>query len=178
MNIYDFSVIDKKGDAVSLNEYKGKVLLVVNTATKCGLTPQYDELQKLYDEYEERGLVILDFPCNQFAEQAPESNEEIHEFCTMNFGTKFPRFAKIDVNGENASPLYKWLKKEISVDKGNAETAGFEAHVKPLTPNNVDGDIKWNFGKFLINKNGEVSFRYSPVMGANDIRSDIEELLK
>lgn len=177
MNIYDFKVKNKKGVEVSLDEYRGKVLLVVNTATKCGLTPQYDELQKLYDMYEEKGFVVLDFPCNQFAEQAPESDAEINEFCTMNFGTKFPRFAKIDVNGENASPLFKWLKEQISIDKGNDETAGFEAHVKPLTPNNVDGDIKWNFGKFLINREGEVVARYSPVMGAKDITSDIEGLL-
>ena len=112
MNIYDFQVKDNKGELMSLSIYKGKVLLVVNTATKCGLTPQYTELQQLYEKYNDKGLEILDFPCNQFANQAPENNEEIGKFCTGRFGITFKQFYKIDVNGKNESPLYSWLKSQ------------------------------------------------------------------
>ena len=131
MSIYDITVKDKKGNDVSLSEYAGKVLLIVNTATKCGLTPQYDGLEALYEKYHDQGFEILDFPCNQFAFQAPGSAEEIDSFCSLKFNTKFPRFAKIKVNGKDADPLYKYLKEQ-----------------KP-------GRIQWNFAKFLIAKNGE-----------------------
>ncbi len=177
MEFYDFTVKNKKGEEVSLKEYAGKVILLVNTATKCGLTPQYEALQTLYKKYEEQGFVVLDFPCNQFLEQAPESDEEINEFCSLSFGTKFPRFAKVDVNGENAIPLFKWLKEVKSVDVGNEETEKFEQHVAAYTPNNKPGDIKWNFGKFLIDREGRVVERFSPAMPPEMLVSAIEGLL-
>lgn len=177
MSIYDFSVKSKKGEDVSLREFEGKVLLVVNTATKCGLTPQYEGMQTLFEKYEARGFTILDFPCNQFAEQAPGTDEEISEFCSLNYGTKFPRFAKIDVNGENASPLYAWLKEQIPEDKGDEESAKFEEMVKQYTPNNEPSDIKWNFGKFLVGRDGAVVARYSPAITPDKLEADIEALL-
>ncbi|MFK4934774.1 glutathione peroxidase [Lactococcus garvieae] len=158
MSIYDFTVKGKQGDDISLSGYKGKVLLVVNTATKCGFTPQYDGLQKLYDTYKEEGFEILDFPCNQFKEQAPGTADEIDQFCTLNYGTIFPRFQKIDVNGADESPLYTWLKEE----KGS-----------PLGKK-----IKWNFTKFLINAHGEVVARYAPATEPEKIAKDIKKELE
>lgn len=177
MSIYDYTVKNNVGDDISLEQFKGKVLLVVNTATKCGLTPQYEALQSMYDKYESKGFTVLDFPCNQFGGQAPGSDEEISEFCTLNYGTKFPRFAKIDVNGANASPLYVWLKEQAPEDKGNEETAKFEEMVKQYTPDNGPADIKWNFGKFLIDRDGNVITRYSPAMTPETLAADIEALL-
>ncbi|MCR5612409.1 glutathione peroxidase [Treponema sp.] len=142
MKIYDFSVKAMDGSDVSLNNYKGKVLLIVNTATGCGFTPQYDGLQDLYEKYQSKGFEILDFPCNQFAGQAPGSDEEIHSFCTGRYGITFPQFAKIDVNGKNESPLYTYLKKEQSGIIGSS--------------------IKWNFTKFLVAKDGTVIKRFAP----------------
>ena len=142
MSFYDYTVKGRMGEDVSLSDYKGKVLLVVNTATGCGFTPQYAGLQKLYDTYRDRGFEILDFPCNQFAGQAPGTIEEIQSFCTLNYGTTFPRFAKIDVNGRNASDLFKFLKKQ----KGSA----------------LGSSIKWNFTKFLIDRGGNVVKRFAP----------------
>ena len=142
---------------MSLAQYKGKVLLIVNTATGCGFTPQYEGLQKLYDTYKDKGLVILDFPCNQFANQAPGTIDEINSFCTLNYGTTFPRFAKIDVNGDNESPLYTYLKKQ---KKGTLGTR-----------------IKWNFTKFLIDREGNVVQRYAPADTPESIEKDIVALL-
>ncbi|WP_334104656.1 glutathione peroxidase [Muricomes intestini] len=142
MSIYDYNVKTMEGQEKSLNEYKGKVLLIVNTATGCGFTPQYEGLENLYEKYKEQGFEILDFPCNQFANQAPGSNDEIHSFCTLQYGTTFPQFAKIDVNGANESPLYTYLKKQKNGVFG--------------------GKIKWNFTKFLIDRNGNVVARYAP----------------
>ena len=142
MSIYDYNVKTMEGQEKSLNEYKGKVLLIVNTATGCGFTPQYEGLENLYKKYREQGFEILDFPCNQFANQAPGSNDEIHSFCTLQYGTTFPQFAKIDVNGANESPLYTYLKKQKNGVFG--------------------GKIKWNFTKFLIDRNGNVVARYAP----------------
>ncbi len=176
MNIYDFTV-KKRQEEVKLAEYKGKVLLVVNTATKCGLTPQYTALQELYDKYREEGLEILDFPCNQFMKQAPGDDAEIGEFCTLNYGTTFPRFSKIDVNGKNADPLFVWLKEQAPEDKGNAETKSFEKKVKMLTLGNKKQDIKWNFGKFLIDRQGNVAARYSPAYLPEELEQDVKELL-
>ena len=136
-SIYDFTVKDDAGKDVSLAEYKGKVLLIVNTATRCGFTPQYKDLEPLYQKYHAQGFEILDFPCNQFGQQAPGSIQEIHSFCTANFDIHFPQFDKIDVNGENAHPLYTWLKSQAG-----------------------GGDIKWNFTKFLIGRDGKVIKRY------------------
>ncbi len=177
MTIYDFTVKDNKGEAVSLADYRGKVLLVVNTATKCGLTPQYEALEALYQKYRERGFEILDFPCNQFLGQAPGSDEEITSFCTLNYGTTFPRFAKIDVNGKDADPLYAWLREQAPEDRGDEESKSFEKKVKLLKPLAKAGDIKWNFGKFLIGKDGAVVARYSPAYKPERLEADIEALL-
>ena len=157
MSIYDFTVKGMKGEDVSLSEFKGKVLLVVNTATGCGFTPQYDGLEALYEKYRDRGFEILDFPCNQFGNQAPGSEEEIKSFCTMKFGVSFPQFAKIEVNGENEEPLYKWLKSQ----KGGV----------------LGSKIKWNFTKFLIDSNGNVVDRYAPTVTPEKIDGDIAKLL-
>ena len=157
MNIYDFKVRDAKGVEVPMAEYQGKVLLIVNTATGCGFTPQYEGLQKLYDKYRDKGLEILDFPCNQFGHQAPGTEEEIQQFCTLKYKTTFPLFAKIDVNGKDADPLFRYLKSV----KG-----GF-----------LGDDIKWNFTKFLISRDGTVVERYAPVTKPEKIESDILKLL-
>ena len=140
-SLYDFTVSDQADQPVSLQDYKGKVVLIVNTATGCGLTPQYQGLQELYDKYKDQGFEILDFPCNQFMGQAPGSAEEINTFCTLNYQTTFPRFAKIKVNGKEAEPLFDWLKKEKSGPLG--------------------ARIEWNFAKFLINREGKVVERFS-----------------
>ena len=157
MGIYDFTVKARDGSDVSLSEYKGKVLLIVNTATGCSFTPQYKGLQSLYDKYKDKGFEILDFPCNQFANQAPGNEEEIHTFCTGRFGIKFPQFAKIDVNGKNESPLYTYLK---------SQKKGF-----------FSSKIKWNFSKFLITKDGQVVERFAPTDTPEKIDSYIEKLL-
>ena len=157
MNIYDFKVRNAKGVEIPMTEFKGKVLLIVNTATGCGFTPQYEGLQKLYDKYKDKGLEIMDFPCNQFGHQAPGTVEEIQEFCALKYHTTFPLFAKIDVNGKYADPLFVYLKKQ----KGGI----------------LGDDIKWNFTKFLVSKDGEVVERYAPVTKPEDIEGDILNLL-
>lgn len=177
MNAYDFTVKNGKNEDISLSQYKGKVLLVINTATKCGLTPQYEALEALYKKYAEKGLEILDFPCNQFLGQAPGTDEEITGFCTLNYGTTFPRFKKIDVNGKDAAPLFVWLKEQKPEDMGDAESKSFEKKVKALKPFAKSGDIKWNFGKFLIDRNGDVIARYSPAYKPEQLEADIEKLL-
>ena len=150
-SIYDFTVKDDAGKDVSLAEYKGKVLLIVNTATRCGFTPQYKDLEPLYQKYQAEGFEILDFPCNQFGQQAPGTIQEIHSFCTANFDIHFPQFDKIDVNGENAHPLYTWLK---------AQAGG--------------GDIKWNFTKFLVGRDGKVIKRYESRDQVATIEADMQ----
>lgn len=177
MKVYDFSVNNGSGEAVSLSTYEGKVLLIVNTATKCGLTPQYEELVTLYEKYKDKGFEILDFPSNQFKEQAPESDQEINAFCSLNFGTTFPRFQKTDVNGENASELYQWLKQQAPKDKGNLKTKAFEVAVSALRSHKEPADIVWNFGKFLIDREGNVVDRYSPALSPKELEKDIEKLL-
>lgn len=157
MTIYDFKPLDAKGVEVDMTKYKGKVMLIVNTATGCGFTPQYEGLQKLYDKYREKGLEILDFPCNQFGHQAPGTEEEIQEFCTLKYKTTFPLFAKTNVNGKDANPLFTYLKNEKGGFMGN--------------------DIKWNFTKFLINREGKVVERYAPVTKPEKIEKDILKLL-
>lgn len=165
MSIYDFKVKAQDGSEVSLADYKGKVLLIVNTATGCGFTPQYDELQDIYEEYKDKGLEILDFPCNQFGEQAPGSDDEIHTFCTGRFGITFPQFAKIDVNGENAIPLYKWLTENTKFDGFGMSPMGMmlSGIVKKMDKDyKNNGNIKWNFTKFIIDRNGEIVARIEP----------------
>ena len=176
MSIYDFTFKARDGTDVPLLDYKGKVLLIVNTATGCGFTPQYEDLQKIYDEFKDKGLEILDFPCNQFKEQAPGSDEEIHAFCKGRFGITFPQFSKIDVIGENASPLFKYLSE-------NTEFGGFGAKGLILGPivkkmdkdykNN--GNVKWNFTKFLIGRDGEILGRFEPTVDMKKVRDAVEK---
>lgn len=178
MTIFDFTVKDGMGQAVPLSKYAGKVLLVVNTATKCGLTPQYEALEALYREYHDRGFEVLDFPCNQFMKQAPGTDEEIGAFCTLKYDTTFPRFAKLDVNGKDAAPLYAWLKEQAPEDTKDEASASFEKKVKLLTLGAKPGDIKWNFGKFLIDRQGHVAGRFSPGYAPEKLRQAIEAQLE
>lgn len=177
MTIYDFKVKDGSHEEVSLSQYQGKVLLVVNTATDCGLTPQYEQLEALYKKFKDLGVEILDFPCNQFLGQAPGSDEEISTFCTLNYGTTFPRFAKIEVNGEHASPLYVWLKKQKAKENEDTELKSFVEKLKSLGQTVIGDDIKWNFTKFLINRQGAVVGRFAPTRKPQDIEKEIEKLL-
>ena len=157
MNIYDFTVLSTKKEPVSMAEYKGKVLLVVNTATGCGFTPQYEGLESLYKKYKDQGFVVLDFPCNQFANQAPGTEDEIVSFCQMKYNVSFPQFAKIKVNGDEANALYKWLKDQKGGIFGKS--------------------IKWNFTKFLVDREGKVIERYAPTTKPEKIEKDILKLL-
>ena len=157
MTIYDFQVKDAKGNLVNLSDYKGKTLLIVNTATGCGFTPQYKGLQALYDKYQAKGFEILDFPCNQFGNQAPGTEDEIHQFCEINYKTTFRLFAKIDVNGKNESPLYTYLK---------GQKGGF-----------LSKRIKWNFTKFLVDKTGKVVERFAPTATPESIEDKITHIL-
>jgi glutathione peroxidase len=177
MTVYDFSVRDAGGRTVSLSDYAGKVLLIVNTATRCGLTPQYVGLEAAYEKYRDRGFEVLDFPSNQFLGQAPGTDEEIGSFCTLNYGTTFPRFAKIDVNGKDADPLFAWLREQIPEDAGDEEARSFERKVKVLKPFAKHGDIKWNFGKFLIDRAGNPVARFSPALTPEKLAAEIEKLL-
>lgn len=177
MTIYDVKVKDSNQKEVSLSQYQGKVLLVVNTATGCGLTPQYEELESLYKKYKNQGFEILDFPCNQFLGQAPGSDEEISSFCTLNYGTTFPRFAKIEVNGEHASPLYTWLKAGKAKENEDAELKGFVEKLQSLGQAVIGDNIKWNFTKFLIDREGHVVARFAPTRKPQDLEKEIEKLL-
>ena len=175
--IYDFKVMNDEGQEVSLSDYKGKVLLIVNTATHCGFTPQYNELEALYKKYQSEGLEILDFPCNQFGEQAPGTIQEIHQFCTANFDIQFPQFDKIEVNGKNEAPLYTYLKaqKGFSGFDLNDKTGKFMDEMLRKKDADYDkkSDIKWNFTKFLISRDGRVIKRYEPMDKITDIEADI-----
>ena len=178
--VYDFTVKDREGGDVSLSEYRGKVLLIVNTATGCGFTPHYEPLEAMYKELRDRGFEILDFPSNQFANQAPGSDNEIHEFCTLKFGTEFPQFKKIDVNGENAEPLFAWLAGEKPFE-GFGKGLKLAALKKFADMNNKQyGDkayIKWNFTKFLIDREGRVVARFEPTVDMKDVRAAVEAAL-
>lgn len=179
MSIYDYKVKNRNGEDISLSDFKGKVLIVVNTATGCGFTPQYEGLEKLYKEYHDKGLEILDFPCNQFGNQAPGSDDEIHEFCSLKYNTSFDQYTKIDVNGENEIPLYTYLKSQIKDDKidGLKNKMAMKAVEKISKTTKNDGDIKWNFTKFLVDKNGDVVGRYSPTYKPELMEKDINKLL-
>ncbi len=180
MNAYDFTVKTRKGEEVALSDFRGKVLLIVNTATGCGFTPQYKELQEIYDADHDKGLEILDFPCNQFADQAPGTDEEIHTFCTGRFGITFPQYAKIDVNGENADPLFAFLATEKPF-------AGFGKGLKNAALNKFAdlnnrsfGDkayIKWNFTKFLVDREGKVIARFEPTVDMKEVKAAVEAAL-
>lgn len=178
MTIYDFKVKDAQKNEISMDSYRGKVLLIVNTATGCGFTPQYEALENLYKKYKDEGLEILDFPCNQFLNQAPGTNEEIVEFCQLNYGVSFKTFSKIDVNGSNADPLYTFLKNATPSDKENEETSSFMKVLKDLGQSIIGSNIKWNFTKFLIDRNGNVVGRYSPTYKPENMEARIQELLK
>jgi glutathione peroxidase len=157
-SVYDFACQTPGGKKKSLGDYQGKVLLVVNTASKCGFTPQFEGLEQMYEKYKDRGLEILGFPCNQFGKQDPGSNDEIMEFCQLNYGVSFPMFGKIEVNGGGTDPLFKYLKKEAPGALGTQR-------------------IKWNFTKFLIDPSGEVVKRYAPTVKPKDIEKDVKKLL-
>ena len=176
--IYDFKVKDDAGQDVSLSDYKGKVLLIVNTATRCGFTPQYKELEALYEKYHAEGLEILDFPCNQFGEQAPGTIQEIRQFCTANYDTHFPQFDKIDVNGDDAHPLFVFLKtqKGFGGFDVNDQRAKFMDDMLRKRDADYDknSDIKWNFTKFLVGRDGKVLKRYEPTESISDIETDIQ----
>ena len=180
-NIYQFSVLDGNLDTVSLSDYQGKVLLVVNTATQCGFTPQYEELQKLYDKYHDRGFEVLDFPCNQFGEQAPGSYDEIHAFCTGTYNITFPQMAKIDVNDDSAQALYVWLKEQAPFG-GFDTTDRIGAYLDQMfraedSLYDQNPDIKWNFTKFLIDRNGKVVKRFEPTAKPGEIEAAIVSVL-
>jgi len=157
-SIYDFSVRDIKGNEASMADYKGKVLLIVNTASKCGFTPQFEGLQALHEQLGGQGFEVLGFPCNQFMNQDPANEDAISQFCSLNYGVSFPMFAKVDVNGDGAHPLFRFLKKEAKGLMGSEK-------------------VKWNFTKFLVNRDGQVVRRYAPTAKPADIRADIEKLL-
>ena len=179
--VYEISVKDRKGKDVSLKEYSNEVLLIVNTATKCGFTPQYEELEKLYEKYHQQGFEILDFPCNQFGQQAPGTDDSIHEFCKLNYGTDFPRFKKVKVNGPDAEPLFLFLQEQKGFAGWNMEHPLAHILDDMLSKQDADykskADIKWNFTKFLINKKGQVISRFEPTESIASIETQIEELL-
>ena len=180
MGFYEQSVEDPKGNVISMSDYKGKVVLVVNTATGCGFTPQYEDLEKMYEKYHEQGLEIVDVPCNQFAGQTPGTDDEIHEFCTLKYNTQFPQMKKADINGENAIPLFTYLKSQKGFE-------GFGKGPKALMMGTmlkkIDKDyknnpeIKWNFTKFLVNREGEVVARFEPTHDMADVDRQVEALL-
>ncbi len=177
---YDYSITDPKGNEVSMKDYAGKVVLVVNTATGCGFTPQYEDLENMYEKYHEKGLEIVDVPCNQFAGQTPGTDEEIHQFCTLKYNTKFPQMKKTDVNGENAAPLFKYLKSQKGFE-------GFGKGVKAVAMSamlsKIDKDyknnpeIKWNFTKFVVDREGNVVARFEPTADMKTVDSCVASLL-
>ena len=177
--IYSFKTLSNKGAEVELSQYKGKVLMIVNTASKCGFTPQYDGLEALYQKYKDQGLVILGFPCDQFAGQEPGSNEQIEEFCRINHGVTFPLMAKTDVNGENAEPVFEYLKSQAPTEEYHGLKAkGAAALFKTISKSvEKDSDILWNFTKFLVNRDGTVIKRYAPVTTPEEIEKDLQEML-
>jgi len=181
-SIYDISVKDIDGKEVSMSQYKGKVLLIVNVASKCGLTPQYEGLEALYQKYKDQGLEILAFPCNQFLGQEPGTNDEIQSFCSLTYNVTFPLFDKIDVNGENESPLYTYLKAQApfaGYPEGTEEFGDMLTHIHQKTGTGFEqGDaIKWNFGKFLVSRDGKTIIRFEPMVSPDMMEDDINELL-
>lgn len=179
MNVYDFTVKAQNGEDVSLSSFCGKTLLIINTATGCGFTPQYTELQEMYEEYRDRGFEILDFPCNQFGEQTPGSDDEVHDFCTGRYGITFPQYSKINVNGANAISLHQWLTANIKFE-------GFDGPMglilRPVVKKmdkdyKNNGSIKWNFTKIIIDRQGQIVARYEPTADIKKIRARLEEIL-
>ena len=179
MNVYDFTVTAQDGSQVNLRDYAGKVLLIVNTATACGFTPQYGPMQEIYEEFHDKGLEILDFPCNQFAEQAPGTDEEIHSFCQGRFGVTFPQFSKIDVNGDDAIPLYKYLTTNTAFEGfGGPMGLVLAPIVKKMDKDyKNNGNIKWNFTKFLIDREGNIVERMEPTLSMEKVKAEVEKVL-
>ncbi len=180
-DFYSYTALDANEEEVSMNDFKGKVLLVVNTATKCGFTPQYTELENIYEKYRDQGFEVLDFPCNQFGEQAPGSYEEIHSFCTGNYNTQFPQFQKIDVNGENEDPIFTFLKSQQGFKGfGDGQSAKFMGDMmKRRDPDYASkSDIKWNFTKFLVDRNGKVIARFEPTEDMIKVEQAVAAALK
>jgi len=180
MSIYDYTVPTPSGEEFSLSELKGKVFLVVNTATGCGFTPHYEPLEKMYEEYHDQGFDIIDVPCNQFAGQTPGTDEDIHEFCTLKYNTKFPQYKKSDVNGENELPLYTYLKSQKGFEgfgKGPAALA-MSVMLKKIDKDYKNNpNIKWNFTKFLVDRNGEVVARFEPTEKMEKVEKAVKDLL-
>lgn len=179
MNIYDLKVKTRNGEEIDLKKLKGKVSLVVNTATGCGFTPQYEGIEKLYEKYHDKGFEVLDFPCNQFGHQAPGDNDEIHEFCTAKYNTKFDQLAKIDVNGENESQVFTILKEQQPSEEvyGMKNKMAMKAIAKISTTCKKKSDIVWNFTKFLVDKDGNAVKRYNPTFDPMEIEKDLINLL-
>lgn len=181
MSVYDFSAKLISGKEISLEDFKGKVIIVVNTASKCGFTPQYSDLQKLYEKYSSKDFVILGFPCNQFGEQEPGENDEVNTFCQLNYGVSFPIFQKINVNGSDAHPLFKQLIKETSFngyDTNSVIGKILYSMISEKYPENLYGDtIKWNFTKFLINREGHVVKRFEPTVEPFDMEDEIKKII-
>jgi glutathione peroxidase len=180
MSIYDYKLADGQGNEVSMKDYEGKVMLVVNTATGCGFTPQYKDIEAIYEKFHDQGLEVIDIPCNQFAGQAPESDEEIHEFCQLHYNTQFPQMKKSDVNGENELPLYTFLKSQKGFEgfgKGPKALA-MDVMLKKIDKNyKNNSDIKWNFTKFLVNRSGEVVARFEPTQKMADVEEAVAALI-
>ena len=177
--IYDFKVKKRDGAELDLADLKGKVLLIVNTATGCGFTPQYEGIEKMYEKWHEKGFEVLDFPCNQFGHQAPGDNDEIHEFCTAKYKTKFDQLAKVEVNGDKAEPIWKYLKEEIADDpepKGMKNKLAMKAITKIPGVAKEKGFIKWNFTKFVVDRDGKVVYRFGPTDEPMDFEDKIREL--
>ena len=178
-SIYDFTTLNNKGKEVNFKDYEGKVLLIVNTASKCGFTPQYDGLEALYQQYKDKGLVVIGFPCDQFAGQEPGSNEQIEEFCRLNHGVTFPLMAKTDVNGANAEPIFEFLKAQAPTEVYDGLKAkATHKLLKGLSKSvEKDSDILWNFTKFLVSRDGTIVKRYAPVVEPKDFAKDVEAML-
>lgn len=180
MSIYDYKVKKRDGSELDLASLKGKVLLIVNTATGCGFTPQYEGIEKIYEELHDKGLEVLDFPCNQFGHQAPGDNDEIHAFCTAKYKTKFDQLAKVEVNGDKAEPIWVYLKEQISDDpepKGIKNKMAMAAIAKMPGVSKEKGFIKWNFTKFVVDKDGKVVYRFGPTDEPKDFADKIKELI-
>ena len=180
MNLYDIKVLNRNGEEVSLKEFKGKVLLIINSATGCGFTTQYEAIEELYKKYKDKGFEVLDFPCNQFGHQAPGSDDEIHEFCTAKYNTTFDQFKKVDVNGPSESPVFTYLKENSPKEeiRGLKNKIAMKGVSKISTTCKNENDIKWNFTKFLLDRNGKVIRRLSPIENPKLLEDDIIKLLE
>ena len=178
--IYDYTLTNGKGEEVSMKDYAGKVLLIVNTATGCGFTPHYEPMEKMYEQYHEQGLEVIDVPCNQFGGQTPGTDEEVHEFCTLHYNTQFPQMKKSDVNGENALPLFRYLKSQKGFEgfgKG-AKALAMSTMLKTIDKDYKNNpDIKWNFTKFVVDREGNVVARFEPTADMADVEACVKSLL-